>query len=152
MRDLAAHLTANGVPTWYDNEIESGAFFAEKISQAIESSAAIIVVLTPEAAASIWVNREIAHAEHLGKPIHVLRPGPTSWPACGVVPVDRPRVAAWWACLTQALAFDLPAADVRRLGQVRYAGTYLANGSTVGDGPGYEVLGGEDYARYCNTG
>jgi hypothetical protein len=66
---LAAHLHAAGVPVWYDYQIETGDSFAHRIQEKIEGCAAFVPVLTPLAAASPWVQREISYADELGKPI-----------------------------------------------------------------------------------
>jgi hypothetical protein len=66
---LAAHLLAAGIPVWFDREIISGDRWHAVIQQHIDTCAAFIVVMTPDADSSQWVNREIHQAERTGKPI-----------------------------------------------------------------------------------
>jgi hypothetical protein len=69
---LCDHLTKSGVAVWFDAEIVTGDRWYEVIRQQIETCVAFIVVMSPEAETSTWVNREISHAEHVGKPIRPL--------------------------------------------------------------------------------
>jgi hypothetical protein len=66
---LAAFLTEAGVPAWFDQKIPTGDRWATVIRDHIDTCAALIVVMTPEAEKSDWVSREIEHAEKKGKPI-----------------------------------------------------------------------------------
>jgi hypothetical protein len=69
---LARYLSNAGVPVWFDQEIVSGSRWTSVIREQLETSAAVIVVMTPEAEQSDWVNREIAQAEATGRPIFPL--------------------------------------------------------------------------------
>jgi WD40 repeat protein len=69
---LAAFLTGAEVAVWFDREIVSGDRWHALIQQKINDCGAFIVVMTPAADASPWVNREIAEAEQAGKPIYPL--------------------------------------------------------------------------------
>src|SRR5262249_46339796 len=66
---LTAHLQSAGIPVWYDYELASGDRFQHVIRDRIDSCAALVVVMTPEADESVWVEREINHAEGRGKPV-----------------------------------------------------------------------------------
>jgi hypothetical protein len=66
---LVAHLGAAGVPVWVDHKIDHGDRWASVIEAQIESCSAFVPVMTPEAAASEWVEREVHLAQQLGKPI-----------------------------------------------------------------------------------
>src|SRR5262249_8251474 len=68
-RRLAAFLADAGIPVWFDQEIITGHRWASVIREHIDSCAAFIVIMTPEAEESDWVGREITHAEKKGKPI-----------------------------------------------------------------------------------
>src|SRR5262245_60489378 len=69
---LAAHLAAAGLEVWYDYELASGDRWQHVIRDQINDSAAFVVVMTPEAEQSVWVEREIIHAEEHGTPIFPL--------------------------------------------------------------------------------
>jgi len=69
---LARYLDDEGIPVWFDHEIISGERWRQVIRRKIDSCAAVIVVMTPHAAESRWVAREIAYAEEKGKPIYPL--------------------------------------------------------------------------------
>ena len=69
---LARHLEAAGVPCWYDHELAAGDRWHRVIEERINGCAALVVVMTPEARDSDWVNNEIIHARELGKPIAPL--------------------------------------------------------------------------------
>src|SRR5262249_44498056 len=69
---LAAHIAAAGLPVWLDRKVVSGDRWHEVTRDKVDSCAATVVVMTPPAEASPWVNREIARAEVNGKPIFPL--------------------------------------------------------------------------------
>src|SRR5215831_11898894 len=77
--ELAQALARAGVSTWYDYEIQVGDQFPLRIQKAIDDCSAFILVLSPESVASKWVQRELARAARLDKPLLplLLRP-------CGV--------------------------------------------------------------------
>src|SRR4051794_35019575 len=66
VRTLAAYLQDEGLPVWFDYRIQTGEEFDRRIEQAIKNSAAMIVVLSPDAMTSTWVRREISYAEEYG--------------------------------------------------------------------------------------
>jgi tetratricopeptide (TPR) repeat protein len=72
VEDLAKHLNQQGIAVWFDREIISGDRWASLIQAQIDSCVAMIVVMSPAAENSVWVNREIVQAEEMGKPIHPL--------------------------------------------------------------------------------
>ena len=52
-----------------DDRVDFGDRWWQTIVRAIEASAAVVVVMTPEAERSRWVEREVLLAEREGKPI-----------------------------------------------------------------------------------
>jgi len=60
---LANHLTQSGIPVWFDKEIVVGDRWERVIKDQIDNCIALIVVMTPDAEASMWVSREINYAE-----------------------------------------------------------------------------------------
>lgn len=69
VKRLAAFLDEHGVPCWFDQKIPTGYRWEEVIREKIDTCAALVVVMTPEAEASRWVAREIAHAERRQKAV-----------------------------------------------------------------------------------
>jgi hypothetical protein len=69
---LAAQLLVDGVPAWFDQEIVTGDRWERIIRDQIDTCAAFLVVMTPEAEASDWVAREIARADMQAKPMFPL--------------------------------------------------------------------------------
>ena len=69
VQSLAMALSKRGLNAWYDVGIEGGDSWWRKIAQKIEGCAAFVVVMTPPAEESNWVEREILLAEREGKPI-----------------------------------------------------------------------------------
>ena len=69
VKRLAAFLIRAGVPVWFDQEIITGVRWEQVIQEKIDTCAAVVVVMTPEANASRWVAREIVYAEKTHKPI-----------------------------------------------------------------------------------
>lgn len=67
---LAADLKNSGLDAWYDlSNLEGGSRWHQAIEQAIKDSQSVLVVLSPEALASKWVEKEVLFAEELGKKI-----------------------------------------------------------------------------------
>lgn len=66
---LGEHLDAAGIPVWYDREIISGDRWRHVIRQQLDACGAVVVVMTPGAEASAWVDRELVRAENQGKPV-----------------------------------------------------------------------------------
>jgi formylglycine-generating enzyme required for sulfatase activity len=66
---LAADLQDHGYDTWYDDRIDLGHRWWRTIEKAIETCAGMVVVMSPEARESEWVEKEILLAQQEGKPI-----------------------------------------------------------------------------------
>ena len=69
---LRDHLSNNGFTIWIDDAIEHGDQWFNEINEAIESSAAVLVIMTPESEKSEWVHKEILLAKRYQKPIFPL--------------------------------------------------------------------------------
>lgn len=69
---LADHLTNEGVSVWFDREIVTGDRWDRVIRSKIDTCAALVVLMTPQAEESDWVAREIDQAELMHKPIFPL--------------------------------------------------------------------------------
>jgi hypothetical protein len=64
---LRVFLNERGVETWIDSETDYGTRWTQVVRDKVDSCAALVVVMTPEAEQSEWVDREIHRAEALGK-------------------------------------------------------------------------------------
>ncbi len=76
-RKVASFLENQGLNVWEaSNEIFPGDNWAAKISQGLQESNAMVVLLTPESLKSIWVQRDVEYAlgalEYSGRLIPVL--------------------------------------------------------------------------------
>jgi formylglycine-generating enzyme required for sulfatase activity len=71
-RKLADSLRNRGFGVWMDDRIDFGDRWWQTIVQAIRASAAFVVVMTPDAEKSEWVEREILLAQGERKPIFPL--------------------------------------------------------------------------------
>jgi|tagenome__1003787_1003787.scaffolds.fasta_scaffold20752760_2 hypothetical protein len=92
VRRLARRLAAAGLSPWYDKGLTPGGRWSVEIERNIAKCAAFVVVVSPSATASAWVERELNLAERLGKPILPLQLGSTDWWRLAdlqVVRVDR---------------------------------------------------------------
>jgi YVTN family beta-propeller protein len=69
---LSEHLAKEGVSVWFDHEIVTGDRWERVIRLKIDTCAALVVVMTPQAEESDWVDREIDRAELMKKPIFPL--------------------------------------------------------------------------------
>jgi len=69
---LKDHLRLNGLPVWMDDQIEHGDQWFNDIHDAIKRCAAFLVVMSPEAEQSEWVQKEILLAKRYKKPIFPL--------------------------------------------------------------------------------
>lgn len=69
---LKDHLQANKLQIWVDDQIEHGDQWFNVIHEAIKTSAAFLVVMSPEAEQSEWVHKEILLAKRYRKPIFPL--------------------------------------------------------------------------------
>lgn len=71
-RKLADHLIKNGFDVWIDDRINYGEDWWKSIDQAIANAGAIIVIMTPDAENSRWVQRELSLSENRNKPVFPL--------------------------------------------------------------------------------
>lgn len=70
---LADKLRAEGFDVWIDNaQLRSGDNWWQAIVQALRSCSAFIVIMTPDAKASRWVQREVTLADNWEKPAFPL--------------------------------------------------------------------------------
>ena len=67
-RKLADYLIASGFDVWIDDRIDLGSRWEREIYKAIEGCRAFVVIMTPGAWESEWVNREYLYADSLKKP------------------------------------------------------------------------------------
>ncbi|MBL7255957.1 TIR domain-containing protein [Actinoplanes sp. LDG1-01] len=73
---LAELLTKADLNAWYDHDIDVGERWVEVVREKIVGCVALIVIMTPDAERSRWVQREVRLAECEGKPIlPLLRSG-----------------------------------------------------------------------------
>jgi hypothetical protein len=71
MQRLAADLRAAGLSVWTDEGLEPGEPSWQKaIEEAIDEASCLVVILSPSAKESPWVNREIAYAQAQGLRIY----------------------------------------------------------------------------------
>ena len=66
---LVARLGDAGLTTWIDKTIDYGDRWLQVIKDQVDSCVALVVVMTPAAEDSTWVEREIHRAEMKGKPV-----------------------------------------------------------------------------------
>lgn len=71
-RKFAEKLLDSGFDVWIDDRIDYGEDWWAMIVQAIRDCAAFVVIMTPEADESRWVQREVTIADELGKPTFPL--------------------------------------------------------------------------------
>ncbi len=69
---LRAYLQVNGLEIWSDHQIEHGEQWFNQINNAIKTCAAFLVVMSPEAEQSEWVQKEVLLAKRYKKPIFPL--------------------------------------------------------------------------------
>lgn len=68
-RRIRRRLFFAGVPTWMDTNLQYGDRWASVLHEKIEGSAGLIVVSSPAACESEWVEKEVSHARTEGKSI-----------------------------------------------------------------------------------
>jgi hypothetical protein len=66
---LAARLKAAGLPLWYDEGLRGGQPWPRELARRIEAARAVVVMVTPAARASDWVEKEITYAAERGVPL-----------------------------------------------------------------------------------
>lgn len=69
VKSLASYLTKRGIQVWFDRAVKPGDRWYREIEARLRQSAAVIVVMTPAAQESEWVEREIHDADEQGIPI-----------------------------------------------------------------------------------
>lgn len=69
---LKAHVRDSGFEVWLDDQIEHGDQWFNEIHEAIKGCAAFLVVMSPAAEESEWVQKEILLAKRYKKPIFPL--------------------------------------------------------------------------------
>ena len=67
--ELIAWLTSHGVTVWSDAGIIYGSEWPAALRDAVDRSGAVVVVMSPAAESSEWVDRELARAELKGLPV-----------------------------------------------------------------------------------
>lgn len=81
VRHLKQLLEAQDFPVWIDEtRLEPGQRWWQRIENNINACAAFIVVMSPAAEESEWVERELLFAERVGKPIFPVLLGGDYWP------------------------------------------------------------------------
>ncbi len=78
-RDLKQALATRELPCWIDDRIDPGAEWWDDIDGAIAGCACMVVIMTPAAKMSRWVQREILLAEERGKPIFPILLAGDNW-------------------------------------------------------------------------
>lgn len=79
-RRLADHLLALGFDVWIDDQIDYGDRWHRVIFKAIDECAALIVIMSPAARESDWVEKEYLYADELKKPLFPLLLDGTRFP------------------------------------------------------------------------
>jgi serine/threonine protein kinase len=69
---LKDHMRHNGFTLWIDDQIEHGDHWFNEINEAIRTCSAFLVLMSPEAEHSEWVQKEILLAKRYKKPIFPL--------------------------------------------------------------------------------
>lgn len=69
---LVSFLRARDVRVWTDQSLVGGERWTATLRRAITECAAFVVVMSPAAESSIWVERELNLAEDEGRPVHPL--------------------------------------------------------------------------------
>ncbi len=81
VRHLKRLLEAHDFPVWIDQtRLEPGQRWWQRIEDNITACAAFIVVMSPTAEESEWVERELLYAERIDKPIFPVLLGGDYWP------------------------------------------------------------------------
>ena len=66
---LVAYLGASAVPVLFDDHLAPGDQWLDDLRRGIEEAAAVVVLMTPAAEQSDWVQIEIQQAREAGRPI-----------------------------------------------------------------------------------
>lgn len=68
-QNITQHLRAAGLEIWIDSNIEYGERWFKSIVKAVEESSCVLVIMTPQAERSEWVEKEILLAIKYKKPL-----------------------------------------------------------------------------------
>jgi hypothetical protein len=68
VKRLAAHLQESRLPVWCDADLRWGDRWPQRLSEKIQQTPGMIVVMSRAAAESEWVEREILEGEHYNRP------------------------------------------------------------------------------------
>ena len=71
-RRLADILQSKGFETWIDARLEYGSHWPQELQEQLDSCEAFIVIMTPRAFASEWVQSELQRARRKSKPVFPL--------------------------------------------------------------------------------
>jgi hypothetical protein len=79
-RQLAQALEREGFDVWADDRIDYGATWPQVIQDKLDTSSAVVLLMTPAAAKSKWVNNELSRALRKDKPLFpMLLEGDEPW-------------------------------------------------------------------------
>lgn len=78
-QQIKAALAARNLPYWMDERIDPGDDWWDRIDTAIAGCAGMVVIMSPAAKTSRWVQREILLAEDRGKPIFPVLIAGDNW-------------------------------------------------------------------------
>lgn len=77
---IAAFMEREELPAWIDSHLEPGEAWAEVIEERIAGASAFVVIMDERSAVSDYVQKELALARRLGKPIVPVLAGPAPFP------------------------------------------------------------------------
>ena len=77
---LVKALRKHGLDVWIDDRIDYGDEWWAEIVSAVQGCGAFVVIMSPSAAASKWVNREVGLADNANKPLFPLLLKGENWP------------------------------------------------------------------------
>ncbi|WP_327037997.1 toll/interleukin-1 receptor domain-containing protein [Micromonospora maris] len=72
VRRLVAYLRSSDIEVWMDGQIPNGTRWDQVLKERIDSAVAVVLVMSPAAEASDWVNAEVDRARAQGKPLFPL--------------------------------------------------------------------------------
>jgi len=78
-RRLEKALNANGFQAWLDERINYGEEWPNAVRDALDQSDAVIVLMTPRAEKSLWVQNELTRALRKSKPLYPVLLAGESW-------------------------------------------------------------------------
>ena len=124
-RRLQHALEQRGFDVWLDRRIDSGARWSLAIQEELDASAAVIVLMTPSARQSTWVQNEFERARLQGKPIFALLLTGDDWLPLGL---PRPSTSARTTCRQPGST----ASSRRRSKRTRFLSRTLVHPTTSG--------------------